>query len=143
MIVELYDKPTLMVKVCPVFRQDAGICVLHERSPRSCRLHFFRFPLSFSRLWKSSGNDYQVFPRFFNLAPKVCLPRPRQTRLLPLSPWFLPRVLPIFLSLHVSSCLDLTYDDGSVFPLVRQIVQFSPCDSYTICATSPWRADTA
>lgn len=29
-IVELYDKPTLMVKVCPVFCQDAGICVFQE-----------------------------------------------------------------------------------------------------------------
>lgn len=29
-IVELYDKPTLMVKVCPVFRQNADICVSHE-----------------------------------------------------------------------------------------------------------------
>lgn len=33
-IVELYDKPTLMVKVCPVFRVGyADICIFHDHFP--------------------------------------------------------------------------------------------------------------
>jgi len=55
-IVELYDKPTLMVKVCPVFRQDAGTWVLHVPFA-------IIYPLFFFCLWKSSSDDV-VFSKY-------------------------------------------------------------------------------
>lgn len=98
-----------MVKVCPVFRQDAG--VLHERSPRSCRLPFPAFPF-FPRLWKSSSDDDQILPRSFNLASKMCLPP------VFVSFPFFRFLLSFYLFSYRYTFLlvsDLTFDDGDAF----------------------------
>lgn len=53
-IVELYDKPTLMVKVCPVFRQDAGARVFHEEKTNALSSLFFFFFMKIFNRWRPS-----------------------------------------------------------------------------------------
>lgn len=108
-IVELYDKPTLMVKVCPIFRQDVGICVFHECSTLLSP-PFFSFSIFFIywNLRAMMTNCKYTFASLILLPAR--LPRLHQT-LLSLSLYFFP-ILPIFLLLYVS-CFDLTFDDGS------------------------------
>lgn len=51
---ELYDKPTLMVKACPAFRQDARVCVFHEHVSHAALFgHHFLLIEIFKR-WRPS-----------------------------------------------------------------------------------------